>query len=286
MRGPTPCVTVVAMTDQPTERDVLSTFGALQKLREQAPVIHNITNFVVMNTTANALLAVGASPVMAHAAEEVADMVGIASALVINIGTLSKHWVDAMFVAVQSAAKRGIPIVLDPVGAGATPYRTRTVLALMEAARFTVVRGNASEILAIHGAHGGTKGVDSTAAAQDAVQAARAIHERFGATVCISGKTDFVVGSQGVLSIHNGHPMMTRVTGLGCTASALCGAFLAVTPDPSQATAQAMAVMGIAGELAAERSEGPGSLQVNFLDALYKLSEADILRRLRLGAGK
>ena len=266
--------------------DQLDLWEAVQRVRKAAPVVHNITNYVVMNNTANALLAVGASPVMAHAEEEMEAMVGISSALVINIGTLSRAWIKSMHLAAGFAAKRGLPIVVDPVGAGATAYRTQTVLDLFAVARPTIIRGNASEILALYGAESRTRGVDSSAASQDALQAARALHDRFGAVVCVSGATDFIVGNQGLVRVDNGHPMMTRVTGLGCTATALCGAFAAVTPEPARAAAQAMAVMGIAGELAAERSEGPGSLQVNFLDALYTLTEAELGRRIKVGAGK
>jgi hydroxyethylthiazole kinase len=260
----------------------LNTWQAVESVRAKAPVVHSITNYVVMNTTANALLALGASPVMAHAEEEMEAMVGIASALVLNIGTLSPAWVRAMAEAAACARKRGIPIVLDPVGAGATPYRTTTALDLAQSARPTIIRGNASEILALAGSHAGTKGVDSTAASQDALEAARALHQAFGSVVCISGETDYILGEAGVLKVRNGHAMMPRVTGLGCTATALCGAFAAVTPDAAAAAAQAMLVMGVAGEMAAERAEGPGSLQMHFLDALYRLSEDDLRRRARL----
>ena len=262
--------------------DSLNTWTAVQAIRQLAPVVHNITNFVVMNTSANALLALGASPVMAHAEEEMVDMVGIASALVINIGTLSQPWVKSMFKAAEHAAKRGIPIVLDPVGAGATPYRTNTVLELVAATKPTIIRGNASEIMALQGNQAKTKGVDSTEASQNAVEAAQSLHKSFGSIVCISGEIDFIVGGDGIFKIRNGHPMMPRVTGLGCTATALCGAFASVTPDPAEAAAQAMVVMGIAGEMAAEKSEGPGTLQMHFLDALYRLTEMDINQRIRL----
>lgn len=264
------------------EQNDLKVWAAVQAIRQQAPVVHNITNYVVMNTTANALLALGASPVMAHAQEEMADMVGIASALVLNIGTLSNAWVKAMFKAAERAVQRGIPIVLDPVGAGATPYRTQTVRDLVAATRPTLIRGNASEIMAISGDATRTKGVDSTEASQNALAAAHSLHERLGSIVCISGATDFVVGGDTTYRIANGHPLMTRVTGLGCTATALCGAFAAVTSEPALAAAQAMAVMGIAGEMAAEKAEGPGTLQLHFLDALYRLTEADLAQRLRL----
>ena len=264
-------------------RDVFNTGKTLAELRKLGPVVHNITNYVVMNNTANALLAVGASPVMAHAQEEMADMVAIASALVINIGTLSKEWVKSMFLAAEHAGRRGIPIVIDPVGAGATPYRTSTVRELLAAVRPAIIRGNGSEIMAACGERVQTKGVDSGAASNDAVAAAKALHESTGATICISGATDFIVSASGVGKIANGHPMMTRVTGLGCTATALCGAFAAVNSDYGQAAAQAMVVMGIAGEMAAEGAEGPGSLQARFLDALYAMDGNIIEKRIRLG---
>jgi hydroxyethylthiazole kinase len=257
-------------------------WSAVRAIREKAPVIHNITNYVVMNNTANALLALGASPVMAHAEEEVEEMVGIASALVINIGTLSPAWVRSMFRAAEAARKRKIPIVIDPVGAGATSYRTRTARELIRAVPPEIIRGNASEIMALLETNAKTKGVDSTASSDAAVAIGRELHEKCGSVICISGETDYTVGSAGIIKTRNGHVLMTRVTGLGCTASALCGAFAAVTADPAVAAAEAMAVMGIAGEIAFARSEGPGSLQLHFLDALYRLSAEDIERLLEI----
>lgn len=260
-------------------------WAAVEAMRGKAPVVHNITNYVVMNSTANALLALGASPVMAHAEEEMEEMVGIASALVINIGTLSQAWIRAMFRAAGAAREKGIPIVLDPVGAGATSYRTRTARELIKAVPPAIVRGNASEIMALLDSGARTKGVDSSASSDAAVALGRALHAECGAAVCISGETDYTIGRDGVIRGRNGHIMMTRVTGLGCTASALCGAFAAVTDDAAAAAAGAMAVMGIAGEIAAAASAGPGSLQVHFLDALYRLSAADIEKRLRIEEG-
>ena len=262
----------------------LDPWKAVEAIRMHPPIVHNITNYVVMNSTANALLALGASPVMAHAEEEVVDMVGIASALVINLGTLSRNWIVAMFKAAERAVERGIPIVLDPVGAGATPFRTETARSLVSAIRPAIIRGNASEIMAVCGDQGRTRGVDSADASHAAVAAASALHEAWGSVVCISGETDYIIGGQQIVKVRNGHPMMTRVTGLGCTATALCGAFAAVNPDFAQATAQAMVVMGVAGELAAEGAEGPGTLQVRFLDALYRMTEQDLVRRIRAGA--
>ncbi len=258
-----------------------SIFSDVNEIRKQTPLIHNITNYVVMNITANALLAIGASPVMAHALPEVEDMAGIAGALVINIGTLSDDWIAAMYKAVEKAAQRNIPIVLDPVGAGATAYRTRTAKSLMRAGAPAIIRGNASEILALCEEEVSTKGVDSTRASGQAVDAAKVLARDFSCAVCVTGAVDFIVSSRVVVEVKNGHSLMPRVTGLGCTATALCGAFAAVNPDYDQAAAHAMAVMGIAGEIAAENAAGPGSFQVCFIDALYHISETEIEKRLK-----
>jgi hydroxyethylthiazole kinase len=258
-----------------------SVWSAVEEIRKSSPVVHNITNYVVMNNTANALLAIGASPVMAHAEEEVEDMVGIAGALVLNIGTLSPPWIRAMLRAAHSAGNRNVPVVLDPVGTGATAYRTRTAKELLREVPPAIIRGNASEILAILDDAAMTKGVDSTAVSHTAVDAARQLSTIYGSVVCVSGERDYIVSGNDTTSIMNGHIMMTRVTGMGCIATALCGAFAAVNPSFAEAAAQAMAVMGIAGEIAAESCPGPGSLQVRFLDTLYGLSKGDIESRLR-----
>lgn len=254
----------------------------LARIRAEAPLVHNITNFVVMNTTANALLAIGASPVMAHAVEEVEEMVDLARALVLNIGTLSPAWVEAMSRAGARAVTRGIPVVLDPVGAGATRYRTAAAHRLLTDAAPAIVRGNASEIRALVDEAHATKGVDSTDTADAAAAAARALASGQHCVVSVSGATDLVIGGDEIIRVANGHPMMPRITGLGCTATALTGAFAAVNPSPFLAAAHAMIVMGIAGELAGERATGPGSFQVAFLDALASLGDADIAARMRV----
>jgi hydroxyethylthiazole kinase len=254
----------------------------IRRIRAGAPLVHNITNYVVMNSTANALLAIGASPVMAHAVEEVEEMVRLAGALVLNIGTLSEPWIQAMARAGAEASRRGIPIVLDPVGSGATRLRTDTARRFLSELGPSIVRGNASEIASLAGGTAVTRGVDSTLASDDLEETARQISTRWGCVVSVSGQTDLVVNAHTLLRVRNGHPLMTRVTGLGCTASALTGAFAAVNPDPLRAAAHAMALMGIAGEMAAERSAGPGSLQVNLLDALHSIDEPEIRARLKM----
>jgi hydroxyethylthiazole kinase len=254
---------------------------SLERVRSESPLVHNITNYVVMNTTANALLAIGASPAMVHAVDEVEEFVGISRALVINVGTLSAPWVDAMLKAVLRAGERGIPWVLDPVGAGATAYRT-SVSRELAANAPAAIRGNASEIMAIAGEVGDTKGVDSTRGSGDSVEAARQMARSMETVVAVTGATDYVTDGERVVAISNGHPMMARVTGLGCTATALCGAFIAVCDDRLEAVAHALAVLGVAGEIAAGMSAGPGSLQLQLLDALYTMDERVLADRARI----
>ncbi len=252
------------------------------KIRKSSPLIHNITNYVVMNTTANALLAIGASPVMAHAAEEVVEITGLAQALVLNIGTLSTPWIEAMLKAGKEAHRRRIPVVLDPVGCGATQFRTDTAQKLIHELRPAVIRGNASEIRALISSGAATKGVDSLHTPDEVRNDAIALSHAAGCVVSVSGSIDLIVEGNQLIRIANGHPLMTKVTGMGCTASALTGAFLAVNESPLSAAAHAMAVMGIAGELAAERAVGPGSFQMHFLDVLYGLSETDMTQNLKI----
>jgi hydroxyethylthiazole kinase len=254
----------------------------LAQLRQKAPLVHNITNYVVMNTTANALLAVGASPVMAHAKEEVADMVRIASALVINMGTLSEAWVEAMILAGKAAQEKGIPRVFDPVGVGATPYRNRVAALLLKECRPTVIRGNASEIRALAQENASTKGVDSTDSAASALRAAKQLANETGAIVVISGAEDFITDGIHLRSVANGSEWMSKVTGMGCTATALIGAFAAINANPLEAATHAMAVMGVAGEMAAEKAQGPGTMQLHFLDALHALTPEALSHRARI----
>ncbi|MGC9197132.1 MAG: hydroxyethylthiazole kinase [Syntrophobacteraceae bacterium] len=254
----------------------------LEKIRRTHPLIHNITNYVVMNFTANVLLALGASPVMAHAREEVEEMVGLAKALVVNIGTLSSTWIESMSAAVRAARRCSIPIVLDPVGAGATRFRTQTALRLLEEARPTVLRANGSEILALAGGKGDTKGVDSAAGPEEARQAAIDLAKSYGIVVAVTGARDFVTDGSKTALISNGHELMSRVTGTGCAASAVTGAFCAVEEDAFAAATGALATFGIAGEIAARGGPGPGSFQINLLDGLNALESQNIRELIHL----
>ncbi len=254
----------------------------IEAIRTNSPLVHNITNYVVMNNTANALLSLGASPVMAHAIEEVADMVSFAGALVINIGTLSEKWIDAMRIAMKAAKSKNIPIVFDPVGAGATNYRTSTCLSLLEDNHPTIIRGNASEIMALVNAGQKTKGVDSTNTTDDALESAKLLAQRFDCVVSISGEIDYITDGETVNIVKNGTSLLTKVTGMGCTATAITGAFASVNKNYLEAATNAMALMGIAGEVAEKSSNGPGSLQINFLDTLYNIGDKEIGELLKI----
>lgn len=256
----------------------------VQLVREKSPLIHNITNYVVMNNTANALLAIGASPVMAHSIDEVVEMAGIASALVLNIGTLDAEWVESMVLAGKTASQKNTPVVFDPVGAGATSYRTKVCKQIIEECKPSIIRGNASEILALCHANSQTKGVDSTASSDSALESAKALALLTRSVVVISGPTDYITDGIQVNTVENGNSMMARVTGMGCTSTAVVAAFAAINNNVLEAATHGMAVMSIAGETAAFRSPGTGSLQVNFLDELYHLNEETIQMTIKQSA--
>jgi hydroxyethylthiazole kinase len=251
-------------------------WDAVQRVRTGAPLVHNITNYVVMNTTANALLAAGASPVMAHAREEVEELAGLCSSLVLNIGTLSKPWIESMFAAGRIAQSRGVPVVLDPVGAGASSLRTWTSLDLLRELNISVLRGNASEILALSGAGSRTKGVDSIHQAADAADAARELAGKFGCVVVVSGAEDLITDGSSDVLVRGGHDMMPRITGMGCTATALVAAHAAVAGSVLDGAAAGMGVMAVAGTMASRKAKGPGSFQMHFIDALYGMQSFDV----------
>lgn len=251
-------------------------------VREQSPLVHNITNYVAMNFTANALLAVGASPVMAHAAEEVDEMALMAGALVINIGTLDSEWIESMIIAGKAKHESDGIIVLDPVGVGATSYRTKTAWRIIEECHPDIIRGNASEIMALLNADIKSKGVDSSCCSDDAVDSAVKLAKRTKSIVVISGEIDYITDGNRVETIRNGSRMMPLVTAMGCTASSMVGAFAAVNPNNLfEASLHAMALMGVAGEIATRNSAGPGSLLTNFVDTLYNITENQLLEIVR-----
>jgi hydroxyethylthiazole kinase len=255
---------------------------SLARLRERKPLVHQITNYVVMNETANATLALGALPVMAHAAEEVEEMVGHAGALVLNIGTLSAHWVDAMLAAGRAANARGIPVVLDPVGAGATRYRTETAKRILDEVDVAIVRGNPGEVATLAGIGAEMRGVDSIGAAAGPGEIALAAARTLGVVASVTGPVDHVSDGERMTTISNGDPMLARITGTGCMSSAITGCFAAVAGSPFAAAVEALAAFGIAGEEAAREAKGPGSFHVNLYDALAALDPATLDGRARI----
>jgi hydroxyethylthiazole kinase len=258
----------------------------LKRVREIKPLVHNITNYVVMNFTANALLACGASPVMAHAIEEVEEMVSLAKALVLNIGTLSPPWIEAMLKAGKQANALKIPVILDPVGSGATRLRTDTARRIMKEISVQVLRGNASEVLSLGGDNAvSTKGVDSVHTVDQATETAMSLAEDLKTTLAITGAVDLITDGRQVLRIENGHPLMGCITGTGCTATAIIAAFLAVVPDTLESAATALSYFGLAGEMAAARASAPGSFQIALLDALYLMKAEELKAGAKIRRG-
>jgi hydroxyethylthiazole kinase len=255
----------------------------LRTLREVKPLVHQITNYVVMNETANATLALGALPVMAHAREEVEEMVGLAGALVLNIGTLSPHWIEAMSLAGRAANARGIPVVLDPVGAGATRYRTETARRLLDEVDVTVLRGNAGEVATLVGVEAEVRGVESIGGAGDPAELARSAARALGLVASVTGPVDHVSDGDRSLAVANGHVLLAAVSGTGCMSSALTGCFLAAKPEASlEAAAEALAAFGVAAEDAASLAGGPGTFHAALYDALAALDPATLDGRARI----
>jgi hydroxyethylthiazole kinase len=253
----------------------------LRLVRERKPLVHQITNYVVMNETANATLALGALPVMAHAREEVEEMVRLAGALVLNIGTLSPAWIDSMLAAGAAANDAGVPVVLDPVGAGATSYRTETARRILDEVDVAVLRGNAGEAATLVGAEAEVRGVESIAAGSDAAEIARAAASTLGLVASVTGPVDHVSDGDRVSAVANGDPLLAAVTGTGCMSSAITGCFLAVD-EPFDAAVAALVAFGVAGEDAAREAKGPGSFHAALYDALAALDPDSLDGRARV----
>jgi hydroxyethylthiazole kinase len=249
----------------------MSAGSDLAAIRERKPLVHQITNYVVMNETANATLAIGALPVMAHALQEVEQMASAASALVLNIGTLSDEWVEAMIAAGLAANAASVPVVLDPVGAGATSYRTDTAKRLLDVLELAVVRGNSAEIATLAGRQAEIRGVEAVGGAGSSGELARAAAQALGCVVAVTGAVDHVSDGETVNAVANGHELMGTVTGTGCMSTAITGCFLGVQPHALTAATGALVAFGVAGEDAAKEAKGPGSFHVALYDALYAL---------------
>lgn len=262
---------------------VTSIYTDLEKIRQQRPLIHSITNFVVMNETANAILCLGGLPIMAHAAEEVAEMVGIANALVLNIGTLQPDWVDAMEAAGKRANELGVPVILDPVGAGATRLRTGSSRRLLESVKMSVVRGNRGEIAALVGVESEVRGVESISASATAEEVAVRFARTYGCCAAVTGAVDVVSDGRRSARISNGDPMLARLVGTGCMSDVVVAAFCAVNQDPFAAACGGLVTFGIAGELAAEVSGSkPGTFHVELYNALSAVDSRNIEVRAKI----
>jgi hydroxyethylthiazole kinase len=246
-------------------------------VREKRPLVHHITNYVTVNDCANITISAGAAPVMADAPEEVCEMVTFAGALVLNIGTLNKGQIESMLLAGGMANDRQIPIVLDPVGAGATRFRTESAQRLLDELKITILKGNAGEIGILAGAEAFVRGVDSQGVTGDPSRIAQNFAKESGVTVVISGPTDIVTDGRRILLVENGHPMMGSISGTGCMAASVTGAFAAVTDDPVIASAAALAAFGIAGERAAAGARGPYSFKTALFDQMAALKPEDLL---------
>lgn len=268
--------------------------GLLENVRKKAPLIHNITNYVTVNDCANILLACGASPIMADDIQEVEDITSICSALVINIGTLNERTVEAMIKAGKKANELGHPVILDPVGAGASVFRTETAARLLKEIRFTAIRGNISEIKTISQGFGSTKGVDADAADRittenlnEADVFAGELARQTKAVIIITGPIDLITDGHKAYAVRNGHPVMSRITGTGCMLTAVTGAFLAANPEKlTEAAAIAVCTMGICGELAYEKMTeaegGTASFRMHLIDFFSKIKQDTITTRARL----
>ena len=266
-------------------QNVACIWRGLDAVRKAAPLVLSVTNYVAANLNANGLLAVGASPIMTHQVEEIEDLTNISGAVVVNMGIPAGTLPEALYRAGECANRLGRPLIFDPVGVGASQYRNRVCAKLLEIASPDIIRGNASEIIALAGQSGATKGVDSTHGTMEARSAAKGLAGKYACTVCVSGEIDLITDGNREILIDNGHAMMPRITGLGCTATALAGAFAAVVDDTVEALTACMATLSIAGEIAAEKSAGPASLQTGIIDKLYTLTKEEIEARAKISAG-
>jgi hydroxyethylthiazole kinase len=251
-------------------------YPLLARVREQKPLVHHITNWVTIYDCANIVKVFGASPVMAHAKEEVADMTGLASALVLNIGTLTVEIIESMKIAGKAANQKGIPVVLDVCGAGATKLRDDKCFELLKEVKVSIIKGNSSEVARIAGENIQTKGVDACEVEKDLIELAQTLAKKKGLTVAITGEEDIVADSKKYYIVKNGHAMMSRVVGTGCMAASVIGTFAAVTPDRMQAAAAGLCCFEIAAELAVKQSSGPGTFKEKLFDFTAALNREQI----------
>lgn len=272
----------IARNQRTRNKVVKMIYEILERVRTEKPLVHHITNWVTIYDCANITRAFGALPVMAHAREESGEMARIASSLVLNIGTLTPPLIESMIVAGMSANESGIPIVLDAVGVGATILRDEKAFELLEKTAITVIKGNASEIARIAGEDVVTKGVEATEVVADLTGVAKKVARERKAVVVITGQEDIITDGVNVNVVKNGHKMMGSIVGTGCMAASVIGAFIGVEKEYAKAAASALVCFGIAGELAAVESYGPGSFKANFYDEVYNLDRGKIERMTRI----
>jgi hydroxyethylthiazole kinase len=256
----------------------IDAYRLLEKVKTSKPVVHHLTNWVTIYDCANIVKVLGASPVMAHAKEEVAEMAGIASSLVLNIGTLTSEFVEAMKIAANSANKKGIPVILDVCGAGATLLRDKKCFELLNETKINVIKGNASEIARISGEPVKTKGVDSGRVNKNMMKTAKELAYKRMCTVVVTGKEDIITDGERLYVVKNGHPMMTHIVGTGCMATSVIGAFCAVDEDLDYACASALVCFEIAAECAAKSAKGPGTFKEKMYDCIFGLDKKTIER--------
>lgn len=257
--------------------------------REKSPLVHNMTNYVTVNDCANAVLAIGASPVMADEIDEVRDMVSIASALVINIGTLNRRTIESMLAAGKRANELNIPVIFDPVGAGATPLRTKVSQRIMSEIKLSVIRGNMSEIKCVSGLASSTKGVDAAeddAAEESGADIAANLAKKLGCTVAITGAVDIISDGERVCRISNGVADMSKITGTGCMTTSMTGGYVGACGKAYEGAVTAIAVMGISGEISLEQSRGTGSLRSGIIDSLSNMTPEIFLSRVKIDEEK
>ena len=257
-------------------------YGMIERIHQERPLIHNITNMVAMNDSANIILAVGSLPVMAHAQEEVGEMVKAAGALVLNIGTLTPEQIESMIIAGKVANSLKVPVILDPVGAGATNLRTKSALRLQEKIKINIVRGNFAEISILAGLKGNIKGVESIGTEKNSAEIACSLARKYNQVAIITGKQDVVTDGKTVIEIDNGSPMLGTITATGCMVTSLIATFAAVDEDYLWASTGALVCFGLAGERAAVKAQGPGSFKVNLFDEIYNLNEKIICEGLKV----
>jgi len=262
--------------------NTIDAYGIFEDIGEKKPLVHHITNWVTIYDCANIVRSFGALPVMAHAREEVEEMVSIAGALVLNIGTLTPELIESMILAAKKANEKKIPVVLDAVGVGATKLRTDSALKILERVHVDVLKGNASEVGTIAGAEAETKGVESMGVTGDIKELSKNLAKKHSCTVVVTGKTDVVTDGETTFLVDNGHTMMGSIVGTGCMAASVVGAFCAVCSDYALASASALACFGISGELAAEKSSGPGTYKELFYDEVFNLKREDVESRLKV----